>query len=455
MLTDKDAAGDYEIPHIIYSDAYFSETVAYADLVLPDTTYLERWDCISLLDRPIGSRRAGRRHPPAGGRAGPRRAAVPGRADRARRAARPAGLRRRGRAAELPGLRRLHREPRAQPGRRAARRLARRGRRRARARRAEPGPARALHRERLLLAPRPAAEQRYFKMANRAYLDFAVRDGVHRRRRSRSSSRSTREPLQNFRLAARGPRRGAAAGATARAIETYFDPLPIWYAPLEEAAVDADAFPLHALTQRPMHMYHSWGSQNAWLRQITSQNRLFVHRETARAARRSPTTTGSGSRAATARVKGQVRLMDGVNPDTVWTWNAIGKRAGAWMLDGRRAGGRARLPAQPRHQRAAAARAERPAPLQLRPGDRPGGVVRPARRVRRCERGGGGGRREPQFPALQAAAGLAARAGRDCASAHSSGGARGGAMTSLPHADRARSSASSSTSTPASAARPA
>ena len=27
--------------------------VAYADLVLPDTTYLERWDCISLLDRPI------------------------------------------------------------------------------------------------------------------------------------------------------------------------------------------------------------------------------------------------------------------------------------------------------------------------------------------------------------------------------------------------------------------
>ena len=25
--------------------------------------------------------------------------------------------------------------------------------------------------------------------------------------------------------------------------------------------------------------------------------------------------------------------MDGVNPDTVWTWNAIGKRAGAWNLD--------------------------------------------------------------------------------------------------------------------------
>ena len=53
-LTDKDpATGEYKIPKIIYSDAYFSEMVPYADLILPDTTYLERWDCISLLDRPI------------------------------------------------------------------------------------------------------------------------------------------------------------------------------------------------------------------------------------------------------------------------------------------------------------------------------------------------------------------------------------------------------------------
>jgi anaerobic selenocysteine-containing dehydrogenase len=32
------------------------------------------------------------------------------------------------------------------------------------------------------------------------------------------------------------------------------------------------------------------------------------------------------------RVKGQIKLIDGVNPDTVWTWNAIGKRRGAWAL---------------------------------------------------------------------------------------------------------------------------
>ncbi|MEO1065640.1 MAG: formate dehydrogenase, partial [Actinomycetota bacterium] len=53
MLTDTDESGDYVIPRIIYSDAYSSEMVAYADLILPDTTYLERHDCISLLDRPI------------------------------------------------------------------------------------------------------------------------------------------------------------------------------------------------------------------------------------------------------------------------------------------------------------------------------------------------------------------------------------------------------------------
>ena len=55
MLADEDGKGNYRIPFVICIDAYFSETVPYADLVLPDTTYLERYDCISLLDRPIGS----------------------------------------------------------------------------------------------------------------------------------------------------------------------------------------------------------------------------------------------------------------------------------------------------------------------------------------------------------------------------------------------------------------
>jgi anaerobic selenocysteine-containing dehydrogenase len=32
------------------------------------------------------------------------------------------------------------------------------------------------------------------------------------------------------------------------------------------------------------------------------------------------------------KIRGQAKLMDGVNPETVWTWNAIGKRSGAWGL---------------------------------------------------------------------------------------------------------------------------
>jgi anaerobic selenocysteine-containing dehydrogenase len=82
-----------------------------------------------------------------------------------------------------------------------------------------------------------------------------------------------------------------------------------------------------------MHIYHSWGSQNAWLRQITSQNRLFIHRETA-ARLGLADDDWAWVESPNGRVKGQVRLVDGVNPQTVWTWNAIGRRRGAAMLKG-------------------------------------------------------------------------------------------------------------------------
>ena len=83
--------------------------------------------------------------------------------------------------------------------------------------------------------------------------------------------------------------------------------------------------------KRPMAMYHSWGSQNAWLRQLHASNRLYLSRERAgELGLRDGDWVWIISRH--GRVKGQVRLMDGVNPDTCWTWNAIGKRAGAWRL---------------------------------------------------------------------------------------------------------------------------
>jgi len=32
------------------------------------------------------------------------------------------------------------------------------------------------------------------------------------------------------------------------------------------------------------------------------------------------------------KIRAQIKLMEGTNENTVWTWNAIGKRAGAWGL---------------------------------------------------------------------------------------------------------------------------
>ena len=53
MLNDKEENGEYKIPFIVVCDAFHSETTAFADLILPDTTYLERHDVMSMLDRPI------------------------------------------------------------------------------------------------------------------------------------------------------------------------------------------------------------------------------------------------------------------------------------------------------------------------------------------------------------------------------------------------------------------
>ena len=115
-------------------------------------------------------------------------------------------------------------------------------------------------------------------------------------------------------------------------VAQFMDPLPIWYTPIEETISDRTRYPLHAITQRPMAMYHSWGSQNAWLRQILSENRLYVNRETA-AAYGIADEDWVRIESHNGTLKCRVRLMDNVSPNTVWTWNAIGKRSGAWTLD--------------------------------------------------------------------------------------------------------------------------
>ena len=109
------------------------------------------------------------------------------------------------------------------------------------------------------------------------------------------------------------------------------DPLPFYYETLEGQATDRSRYPLAAVTQRPMAMYHSWDAQNAWLRQIHAHNHLCVNTKTALA---SGIADGDWIwvESQWGRVRCMARHSQAVEPGTVWTWNAIGKAAGAWNL---------------------------------------------------------------------------------------------------------------------------
>ena len=320
-LTAKDPrTGAYKIPKIIYSDAYFSEMVPYADLILPDTTYLERWDCISLLDRPISE--------PDGPADSVRRPVVA--PDRDVRPFQDVLIDLGG--PKYPGgyvdyIVNYERKPGIGP-------LA--------GWRGKDGESYGVG------APNPNQLERYvengcfhfqefedhlkyFKHANKDYFDWAVAMG-YRGTTTPIIFQLYSEPMQRFRLAARGKGAVVPPEQHRERVETYFDPLPFWYPPFESALLEDAGFPLHAITQRPMAMYHSWGSQNPWLRQIHGHNHLYIHRGSAE-ARGSADDDWVWIISSIGRVKAQVRLMEGVNPDTVWTWNAIGKRKGAWSLD--------------------------------------------------------------------------------------------------------------------------
>jgi anaerobic selenocysteine-containing dehydrogenase len=171
----------------------------------------------------------------------------------------------------------------------------------------------------------------YMRNWNRAYLDFA-KDKGWRQKSDVIQLALYSDTLQTFRLAAQGKTAGRQPPEHLRErIATYFDPLPFWYPPLETAATDCAAFPLNAITQRPMAQYHSWDSQNAWLRQIHSHNYLHVNPATAAAAG-----IADGGwcwvESPWGKVRCMVRYSEAVEPGTVWTWNAIGKADGAWQL---------------------------------------------------------------------------------------------------------------------------
>jgi anaerobic selenocysteine-containing dehydrogenase len=174
-------------------------------------------------------------------------------------------------------------------------------------------------------------EHQYMRNWNKGYLDFSKENAL-RQKNDPIMIAIYSDILQRFRLAATGKRPGAQPPEHLKSrIYKYFDPLPFWYPPLEDEATDLTKFTLNAITQRPMAMYHSWDSQNAWLRQIHSHNYLYVNTAT---ALKSGIADGAWMwiESQWGKVRCMARHSEAVDPGTVWTWNAIGKAESAWSL---------------------------------------------------------------------------------------------------------------------------
>jgi sulfite dehydrogenase (quinone) subunit SoeA len=337
MLCARDAAsGGYKIPHIIYSDAYASETIAFADLVLPDTTYLERHDCISLLDRPISDADGASdaiRQPVSS----PDRDVRPFQdvlLDLGARLQLPGMVDAEGAAKYPGGYAQYMVEHERAPG--IGLLAGWRGKDGSKQGVGEPNP-RQLEVYKANNCYWHAAVPiagRYYKMANRDYLQWAKSLGFVGSTDAIVLELYS-ERLQKFRLAALG--HGATQPPTRERVRVarYFDPLPFWYELLENpgqpAVLNPQPYSLSAITQRPMFMYHAWGSQNAWLRQIAARNFLYLHPQTA-ASQNVADGDWIWLESAHGRIRVQAKYHAGTAPGTVWSWNAIGKHPGAWKL---------------------------------------------------------------------------------------------------------------------------
>ena len=331
-LTDRNPhTGEYKIPKIIYSDAYYSETVPYADLILPDTTYLERWDCISLLDRPICSAEGAAdaiRQPvlkldrdvrpfqdvliELGERLG-----LPGFVNENNQAKYPGGY--------SDYIVNHERQPGIGPlaGWRGEGNEFGKGK-------VNPNQLKKYIENGCFYFHELEKEQQYYKFANKSYLEFAKKNGWIGSDKPIIFQLYSEE-MQKFKLAAEGFGDVIPPERHRERIKLYFNPIPTWYSPFEDINIDNSKFNLHAITQRPPHMYHSWGSQNAWLRQITSHNYLYISTNLAE-IHNLKNDDWIWLESSHKKIRVPCRIMKGVNKSTVWTWNAIGKRKGSWNL---------------------------------------------------------------------------------------------------------------------------
>ena len=333
MLNDKDASGEYKIPFLIVCDAFQSETTAFADLVLPDTTYLERHDVMSMLDRPISEFDGpvdSVRVPvvPTKGECKPFQEVL---IELAGRLKFPAFT-------KPDGSRKFKDYPdfitnfEADPGSGQGFLIGWRGKDGDKALIGEPNPKlwEMYAKNNCVFHHVMPESYQYMRNWNHEYSEWAQKMKL-RRFADPVIIQIYAEVLQRFRLAARGQGKRVPPPHLRERITTYFDPLPFYYAPLEVQATDTAKYPLSAITQRPMAMYHSWDSQNAWLRQIHTHNYLFVNEKTA-----GTYGIADGDWIWVESMHGRVRCLcrcsEAVEPGTVWTWNAIGKAQGAWHL---------------------------------------------------------------------------------------------------------------------------
>jgi sulfite dehydrogenase (quinone) subunit SoeA len=316
---------------LVVSDAFDSEMVRYADLVLPDTTYFERYDVISLLDRPISE-------PDSVGDAIRHPILKP---DRDVRAWQEVLVDLAGRL-QFPAFVNAEQEPKFKDYPDFITRFERapgigflagfRGKDGESPLKGEPNPNQwaAYIEAQSFFAHHWPDKLQWMRFCNQDYLNEAVRVGFIGKA-EQIVLQLYSEPLQKLRLSGEGLYPNAKPNATnAARLREYADPLPIWYPPIADN--DEAKYPLHAITQRPMMMYHAWDSQNAWLRQILAQNFLYLHPDTA-AARGIADHDWVWVVAAHGKIRCQVKTMLGCERNTVWTWNAIGKMAGTWGLD--------------------------------------------------------------------------------------------------------------------------
>ncbi|VWC12529.1 formate dehydrogenase [Burkholderia lata] len=334
MLVDKRDDGEYRIPFLVVCDAFASEMTAFADLILPDTTYLERHDVMSVLDRPISEFDGpvdSVRVPvvPPTGECKPFQEVL---IELASRLKFPAFT-------TADGQRKYRDYPdfvinfQTAPDSGTGFLIGWRGKDGDKAVVGEPNPDQwkryaennCVYHHRL---PEPL---QYMRNCNGPYMQWAVDNGM-RKFGVPIVIQLYSDVMQKFRLAAQGRTSGRQPPDHLRErIARYFDPLPFWHRSLESGLTDAGRYPLAAITQRPMAMYHSWDSQNAWLRQIHGENHLFVNPLTATAQQ-----IEDGAwiyvESPWGKVRCRARYSEAVEPGTVWTWNAIGKAAGAWNL---------------------------------------------------------------------------------------------------------------------------